>query len=368
MIYFDHNATTPLDERVVEEMLPFLKNFYANPSSLYRLGRIARSAVDTAREQVADLAGARPKQIIFTSGGTEANNFALRGVMMHSPGARLAVSGIEHASVLETAMLLRQQGCQIDTIGVNAQGLIDEDELEALGAAGVNYMSIMLANNETGVIQDLEKLTASLRNKNIIVHSDAVQAAGKIDVDFTRLGVQLMSLSSHKIYGPKGCGALVKVDNVALTPQLTGGGQEQGLRAGTENVAAIVGFGKAAEIAKAELSARVAMIKHLKARLEAGLRTIAGVVIFSEHAQRLPNTVQFGIIGQDGETLQMQLDRKGIAVSSGSACASGRKASHVLAAMGVDDALAKSAIRVSLGASNTEKDVDEFIAALKAML
>ncbi|MGR8934492.1 MAG: cysteine desulfurase family protein [Gammaproteobacteria bacterium] len=368
MIYCDHNATTPVDERVLEAMLPFFGTFYANPSSLYRLGRMARSAVDTAREQVAALVGARPEQIVFTSGGTEANNLALRGVMTSFPDARLAIAAIEHASVAETALSLQQQGRQVDTIGVNAQGLIEENELTALAAAGVNCVSIMLANNETGVIQDVAKLAAALRSKNIVVHSDAVQAAGKIDIDFARLGVQFLSLSSHKIYGPKGCGALVTDDSVTLLPQLTGGGQERGLRAGTENVAAIVGFGKAADIAKAELSGRAGMMQSLKARLEAGLKTIAGATIFSVNAPRLPNTVQFGIAGQDGEMLQMQLDRKGIAVSSGSACASGRKASHVLAAMGVDDALAKSAVRVSLGTANTEQDVDAFIRVLKAIL
>lgn len=369
MIYFDHNATTPLDERVLDVMLPFLGAFYANPSSLYRLGRMTRSAIDTAREQVAALVGARPAHIIFTSGGTEANNLALRGAMQHSPGGRLAVSAIEHASVLDTAISLRQAGHHVETIAVDAQGLIGETEIDRLGAAGVNIVSIMLANNETGVMQDMQKLTARLRGYNIIVHSDAVQAAGKIPVAFARLGVQLMSLSSHKIYGPKGCGALVKGDNVALMPQLTGGGQEQGLRAGTENVAAIVGFGKAAEIAAAELQTRAETLQRLRHRLEVGLKTIAGAVIFSVNAPRLPNTVQFGIAGQDGEMLLMQLDRKGIAVSSGSACASGGgEASHVLTAMGVAEALAKSAIRVSLGVSNSEQDVDDFIAALKAIV
>lgn len=368
MLYFDHNATTPLDERVLDAMLPFLNGFYGNPSSLYRLGRMARSAIDTAREQVAALVGARPAQIVFTSGGTEANNLALRGLLLQTPNAGFAVSAIEHASVLETAWLLQQYGYKLETIAVDAQGRIDESEIDRLCTIGVSVVSIMLANNETGVLQDVQKLAERLRVHNIAVHSDAVQAIGKVPVDFARLDVQLMSLSSHKIYGPKGCGALVKDESVALLPQLSGGGQENGLRAGTENVAAIVGFGKAAEIALAELNARAATLQRLKDRLEAGLKTIAGVTIFSANAPRLPNTVQFGIAGQDGETLQMQLDRKAIAVSSGSACASGRKSSHVLAAMGVDDELAKSAVRVSLGASDTEQDIDEFIGVLKALL
>jgi cysteine desulfurase len=369
MIYFDHNATTPVDERVLEAMLPFLKGFYGNPSSLYRLGRMARSAVDTAREHVAALVGARPEQVIFTSGGTEANNLALRGTAMPSPQGGLAVSAIEHASVLETALWLKQQGRRVDTIAVDAQGLIDEASLDAVYAAGGGIVSIMLANNETGVVQDLEKLTAKLRAKNIIVHSDAVQAAGKIPVDFAHLGVQLLSLSSHKIYGPKGCGALVKDAAVSLTPQMTGGGQEHGLRAGTENVAAIVGFGRAAEIAADELFRRTETLRKLKNRLEAGLKTLPGAVVFSERAQRLPNTVQFGMAGQDGEMLQMRLDRKGFAVSSGSACASGGGAvSRVLAAMGVDPVLAKSAVRVGLGVANTESEIDAFIAALHTMV
>lgn len=368
MLYFDHNATTPLDERVLDAMLPFLNAFYGNPSSLYRLGRMSRSAMDTAREQVAALVGARPAQIVFTSGGTEANNLALRGLLLQTPNVGFAVAAIEHASVLETAWLLQQYGYKLETLAVDTQGRIDETEIDRVGTTGVKIVSIMLGNNETGVIQDVQKLADRLRAHNIVVHSDAVQAIGKIPVDFTRLNVQMMSLSSHKIYGPKGCGALVKDESVVLMPQLSGGGQEHGLRAGTENVAAIVGFGKAAELALAELNARVETLQRLKERFEAGLRSIAGVVIFSGQVQRLPNTVQFGIAGQDGETLQMQLDRKGIAVSSGSACASGRKSSHVLAAMGVDDELAKSAIRVSLGASNTEQDVDECIGVLKTIL
>jgi cysteine desulfurase len=369
MIYFDHNATTPLDERVLEAMMPFLGAFYANPSSLYRMGRMVRSAVDTAREQVAALAGARPEQVIFTSCGTEANNLALRGTAMQYSSAGLAVSAIEHASVLETALAIRQQGRQVELIGVNAQGLIDEAQLDEFCSAGAHIVSIMQANNESGVIQDLQGLTTRLRTRNVIVHSDAVQAAGKIPLDFACSGVHLMSLSSHKIYGPKGCGALLKDATAGLIPQLTGGGQEQGWRAGTENVAAIVGFGKAAEIAAAELPRRAETMKLLRQRLEVGIKSIPGAAIFSEHAERLPNTVQFGIAGQDGEMLLMQLDRKGIAVSSGSACASGGgEASHVLTAMGVSAAMAKSAVRVSLGSTNTSDDVDAFIGALKSLV
>lgn len=365
MIYFDHNATTPIDERVLEAMLPFLKTFYGNPSSLYRLGRIAGSAIDAAREQLAALVGAQPNQIVFTSGGTEANNLALATL---GPGAALAVSAIEHPSVMEPAQRLKNLGHELTLLNVDADGLITRDAIDQAIRLNPGLVSIMLANNETGAVQNIADYADQLAAHGIKVHTDAVQGLGKIPVNFNRLGVQLMSLSSHKIYGPKGCGALVFDKSVAINPILLGGEQEQRLRAGTENVAAIVGFGKAAELAKAELDQRNAHLLKLRKLLEQNLKTIPGVTIFGEHAERLPNTVQLGIDGIDGEMLLMQLDRKDIAVSSGSACASGLKEpSPVLVAMGVAPNTAKSAIRVSLGKANTEAEILEFINQLKSL-
>jgi len=366
MIYLDHNATTPIDDRVLEAMLPFLKTFYGNPSSLYRLGRAAKSAVDAAREQLAALIGVQPGQIIFTSGGTEANNLALATL---TPQAGLAVSAIEHPSVIEPARNLQSLGHQLTLLNVDANGQITQDAIDEVIRLKPGLVSIMLANNETGAVQNIAHYASQITGHGIKVHTDAVQALGKIPVDFNRLGVDLMSLSSHKIYGPKGCGALVFDKNVAINPVLLGGGQEQGLRAGTENVAAIVGFGKAAELAKTELAERHAHLLKLKNLLEHGLNAIPGLTVFAERAERLPNTVQMGVYGIDGEMLLMQLDQKGIAVSSGSACASGmREPSPVLVAMGADPAEAKSAIRISLGKANTEAEIFEFIKQLKSLI
>jgi len=365
MIYLDHNATTPVDERVVEAMLPYLQRFYGNPSSLYRFGRIARSAVDTAREQVAALIDASPNQITFTSGGTEANTQALA----FARGRAVWLSAIEHPSVSDNASGNRAHYPQIGQIPVGRSGLVAEATIADLPLKPGDFVSLMLANNETGAIQPVRFLAAAAVEKAVIVHTDAVQALGKIPVSFRQLGVSLMSLSSHKIYGPKGCGALVRAMDTELQPLLFGGDQEAGLRAGTENVAAIVGFGKAAELTKLELQHRVDTAKRLRLRLERQLNRIPGLTIFAEAVERLPNTVQFGVQGVNGEMLLMRLDKQGIAVSSGSACAAGSDAvSPVLAAMGLSADLAKSAIRVSLGKDNSENDVDNFVNALKALL
>ncbi|MGR8942026.1 MAG: cysteine desulfurase family protein [Gammaproteobacteria bacterium] len=367
MIYLDHNATTPLDQRVVEAMLPYLKTFYGNASALYRLGRLSRTAVDTARSQVADLVGVSAGQVIFTSGGTEANNLALNCLPPHEG---LAVSAIEHPSILEPALRLRERGHDLSLIGVDQQGLIKADVLDdIIRTKKPALVSVMLANNETGVIQDIAGLAETLKARDIAFHTDAVQAAGKMPVSFGELGVKLMSLSSHKMYGPKGAGALVFEKGAKILPFMLGGDQEQGFRAGTENIAAIVGFGKAAELAKSELCRRSAHLLSLRKQLEAGLSSIPGLIIFSATAPRLPNTIQFGLPNSDGEMLLMKLDRHGVAVSSGSACASGGKApSHVLTAMGVDPALAQSAIRVSLGAANTPAEIAHFITLLKNLV
>lgn len=366
MIYFDHNATTPLDERVLEAMLPFLSSFYGNPSSLYRIGRISRSALESAREQVAALVGAMPGQVVFTSGGTEANNLAFQAV---TNGSRIIISRIEHPSITEPALRLQRRGHPLEWLGVDENGLVDSACFEQIGSKRSGFASIMLANNETGVIQDVSRWAERLREQNVLVHTDAVQAAGKIPVAFDTLNVQFMSISGHKINGPKGCGALIFEKDRAIDPMLLGGGQEKGLRAGTENVAALVGFGKAAELALAEIDQRRGKWLRLRRQLEQGLRELSGVVVFSQAVDRLPNTVQFGIDGVDGEMLQMQLDKKAIAVSSGSACASGGgEPSSVLTALGVAPELAKSAIRVSLGQANTEAEVAAFIQILKGLL
>jgi cysteine desulfurase len=366
MIYFDHNATTPIDERVLEAMLPFLKAFYGNPSSLYRHGRLARSAIDSAREQISNLVGVQPSQLIFTSGGTEANNLAF---MTLNPLSRIAISAIEHPSVSKPAEKMVRLGHELKLIGVDYNGLITQEAIDEIISYRPLFVSIMLANNETGVIQDIAGLTHQLHEKGVIVHTDAVQALGKIPVDYNNLGVDMMTLSSHKVYGPKGCGALIFNKKVSPEPIIIGGGQEYGFRAGTENVPAIVGFGKAAELAGGQLDQRTKHLQSLRQILEEQLISIPGVSLFAKAAERLPNTVQFGIEGMDGEMLLMKLDQKGIAVSSGSACASaGGKPSPVLAAMGISTELSKSAIRISLGKDNTESEINEFIDLLETLV
>jgi len=365
MIYFDHNATTPLDERVLEAMLPFLSTFFGNPSSLYRQGRLARSAIDNAREQIATLVDAPASQIIFTSGGTEANNLALASLTVTD---KLAISTTEHTSITESAVNLQKQGINLSYIHVDSHGLISQSTLDQLIIDRPDLVSIMFANNETGVIQDISAISQQLKAHDIKVHTDAVQALGKIPVSFKKLAVNLMTVSSHKIYGPKGCGALIYDKDLKINPRLIGGGQERALRAGTENVAAIVGFGKAAELAKIEFSERSRQLLALRSQLEVELKTIPNLNIFSEQVDRIPNTVLIGIPEVDGEMLLMKLDQKGYAVSSGSACASGDKEpSPVLIAMGIEPKLAKSAVRISLGSSNTQKEISNFIHLLKSL-
>jgi cysteine desulfurase len=352
MIYFDNNATTPIDERVLEAMLPFLKTMYGNPSSGHRLGRIAKSAVEIAREQVAALVDVQPSQVIFTSGGTEANNLVL-----NSAFGKLAISAIEHPSISEPAKRF-----DVDIIPVNRDGLIEPKTIAELIEKRPDFVSIMLANNETGIIQPIADIAAQLTKHGIIVHTDAVQAVGKIPVSFADLGVQMLSLSSHKIYGAKGCGAVCIDKSISISPLLLGGGQEQNYRSGTENAAAIVGFGKAAELAKIELEARQTRMLSLRTMLENKLAQFSKITIFAQNAPRLPNTVLFGIDGIDGEMVLLKLDQKGICVSSGSACASGAaEPSTVLLAMGISPDQAQTAIRVSLSHQNTPAEVLEFI-------
>jgi cysteine desulfurase len=280
--------------------------------------------------------------------------------------SHIAISSIEHPSITEPAIQRKSQD-KLSFIPVDHSGLVPPSSLDHIlqQAPLPSLVSIMLANNENGVIQDIKGIAQRLNNPHITIHTDATQAVGKIPVSFSDLKVNLMSLSSHKIYGPKGCGALVADHPQRLNPMLMGGGQENGLRSGTENVAAIVGFGKAAEISLAELDQQAEDILKLRQYLEHELKTLSGVIIFSEQVNRLPNTVQCGISGMDGEMLLMQLDKKNIAVSSGSACSSGGgKPSPVLIAMGVEPSLAKSAIRISLGKMNTQEEIKEFITQL----
>ena len=363
-VYLDHNASTPVDGRVLEVMLPYLQEYYGNPSALYCRGRHARQAVEAAREQVAHLVNAHPSQVVFTSGGSEANGLAIRGAV---PGIHsLVVSAVEHASVLESAKTVVRQGGRLGVIAVDASGRVIESALASALASQPQLVSVMVANNETGVVQDIARLTQLSRSHGAFFHTDAVLAAGKVALDFKSLGVDLMSLSAHKLYGPKGVGALICDSRVELMPQIVGGGQERGYRSGTENVPAIVGFGKAAELAGRELAIRQLHLNGLRSSLERQLAQMGEVVVFAQQAQRLPNTVFLAIPGIDGEALLMELDRLGIEVASGSACDSRKIGpSHVLLAMGVDESIARCSIRISFGCESSESDVTSLVNALK---
>ncbi len=367
--YLDHNASTPVDPRVLEAMLPYLSGPYGNPSSLHRYGRLARDAVERARGQVATLVGAQPGELIWTSGGTEANNLALKGVCQGGQAGRLLYGASEHPAVMEAAESLRAAGWPVEVIAVDAQGRIAESAFrQQLRAGPVRLVSLMRANNETGVIHELAPWVSAIHAAGGWLHVDATQAAGKLPLDFAGLGADLLTVSSHKIYGPKGVGALVVRSEVELQPLLHGGAQEKGMRGGTENLPAIVGFGAAAELALQELETRMAHQQDLRERLDAGLRAIPSVRLFGDGAPRLSNTTQFSLAGWDGEALLMHLDRLGYAVSSGSACASGSgEPSHVLLAMGVDAMVAKGAVRVSLGKDSQAAEVDGLLRALSQL-
>lgn len=366
MIYFDHNATSPIDPRVLEAMQPYLTTFYGNPSSTHRLGRASRTAIDTAREQVAKLIGAESAELVFTSGGTEANNLALIGVLNDNK-QHVLYAATEHPSVKDPLTSIASKGFDVGLLTVNTSGQVCAKELLAQVKPNTRLISVMHANNETGVLQNIASLTQALQgsNSDAIFHTDAVQSAGKVPIQFTQMGAQLMTLSSHKLYGPKGVGALIFDKSVPLQAIQRGGGQELGLRPGTENLAAIVGFGKAAELALQELSQRTAFLLSLKERLERQLLAIKGISIVAESVDRLVNTTQIVVDGMDGEMMLMQMDRQGICISGGSACASRVVApSPVLTAMGYDKEQALSAIRISLGMQNTEAEVDQFCHAL----
>ena len=367
-IYFDHNATTPLDPRVLEAMLPYLRDQYGNASSRHELGTQARKAVTHAREQVAALVNVQPSQVVFMSGGTEANNLFVKGAAAYLKPTQIAISAIEHPCVAKPTQELARAGWKIRKLAVTPDGAIDLNDVELALKEPTGIVSVMLANNETGVIQDVAAVAERARAARAWVHTDAVQALGKIEVDFSALNVHAMSLSAHKIYGPKGGGALIVDKRIELKPIIAGGGHEQGMRSGTENVPAIVGFGAAAELADVRRIELAERMSSLRERVEAGLHGL-GAVIFGERLPRIPNTTYFAFRGIDGETLVVELDKLGFAVAAGAACSSAStEPSATLLAMGVEPELARGAVRFSLGAGNTAEDVDRFLQALKGLV
>ena len=373
-IYLDHSATTPLHPEVFEAMEPYLRHEFGNAGSIHAFGRACRRAVDDAREQVAALIGAEPREIVFTAGGTEADNLAVLGVCRAENGGapkHLIVSTVEHHAVLHAAETLAARGeVELDRLGVDSDGLVDPDALAAMLRDGTALVSVMHANNETGTVQPIEALAALCRERGVAYHTDAVQSIGKIPFDVRAIPVALASISSHKINGPKGVGACYVRHGFPLAPQTFGGAQERGKRAGTENVAGIVGFGKACQLALHDREALAAQTQTLRDQLEAGLiERVTGVHTNGARTQRLPHILNVAFDGIEGESLILALDMDGIAASTGSACTSGSiEPSHVLLAMGQDPARAQSAARFSFGRGNAPREVERLLAILPGLV
>lgn len=373
-IYLDHAATTPIDPRVFEAMLPYLREHFGNASSVHGPGRRVRFAVEDSRERVAALLGAEPGEIVFTSGGTEADNLALKGVLSAMPGKRLVTGATEHEAILRPAERLAASGVPVTILPPGPEGFVTVEQLRGTLSPEVGLVSLMHANNETGALTPVPEVAALCRPHGILVHTDAVQTAGLLPVDVRALGVDLLSLSAHKFYGPKGAGVLYVRGGVDLVPIIEGGAQERRRRGGTENVAAVVGLARALELAQAEAEERIAHVTALRDRLVAGLREQLGdTFVFNTPlggSAAAPHVVSIAfppVDGEplDGEMLLLNMDLEGVAVSAGSACTSGAvEPSHVLLAMGLARPTASAALRFSLGKDTTAEEVDEAVAAL----
>lgn len=367
-IYLDHSATTPVHSEVLEAMLPYFGDLFGNPSSIHSFGQDAKKAVDEARNKVASLINADPLEIVFTSGGTEADNLAIMGVAYAREGKKnhIITTSIEHHAVLNTCGYLEKKGFKVTYLPVDRYGLVDPDDVKRAIAAETAIISIMHANNETGTIEPIEEIGRIAGENDIPFHTDAVQTVGKIPVDVNILNVDLLSLSGHKIYGPKGIGALYIRKGTRITPILYGGHHERDLRAGTENVSGIVGLGKACEIASRDLTREMDRLRTLLDRLENGIMDRIDRIRVNGHpSQRLPNILNVSFENIEGEPVILNLDMKGIAASAGSACTSDSiESSHVLKALGIPPDIAMGSVRFSLGRENTEEEIDYVINAL----
>ena len=360
MIYFDNNATTSLDPDVLEAMLPFLRENYGNPSSAYSFGKRVAQAVHHAREQLADLLGCEPSELIFTSCGTESDNSAIQSAIQLDPDRRhLVTSKVEHSAIVKHAETLARRGYEVTWLSVNSDGLIDLRELENAIRPDTAIVSLIWANNETGVLFPIEEAAAICRAKGTLFHTDAVQAVGKIPIDLQKSSIQFLSLSGHKLHAPKGVGALYVNRRTRFNPYLIGGGQENKKRGGTENTASIVGLGVAAELAEVHLSEENAQVRALRDTFEEGiLKRIPNVQLNGHRTLRLPNTSNLAIEGIDSEGMLMLLDQKGICCSAGSACTAGSlEPSHVLRAMGYSTDRARGSLRFSFSRLNTQEEV-----------
>jgi cysteine desulfurase len=370
LIYLDNAASTKIHNDVLESMMPYLKEQYGNPSSIHRYGRLAHKAIEKARKQVANLINADSSEILFTSGGTESNNTALYGIAKKNPTSRIITSSIEHDAILEPCKKLEKEGFDIIYLPVNNYGMIDPLILKNYLTENTSLVSIMFGNNEVGTVEPISDFVNICREKNIIFHTDAVQAAGKIPIDVKELSVDLLSISSHKINGPKGIGALYIRRGISIDPVILGGGQENGLRSGTENVANIVGFGKACELSKINLVKNISKMRELRDYLSNKIiQEIPGVTLNGHPETRLPNNIHLTFLGVNGEDLLIKLDEYGIAASTGSACSVQiQKASHVLQAMGFSHEQITGSLRLTVGISNNLEEMDKTVEILKTVV
>jgi len=367
-VYLDHAATTPAHPKVVEAMLPYFTEKFGNPSNLHDVGREAKNAVEDARAKTAALIGAKPEEIFFTSSGAESNNFALKGLAQANSkkGKHIIVSQLEHFSVLHPAKTLAREGFDVTDIAPDASGLINPDDIAKAITKDTILVSIMHANNEIGTIEPIEEISKITKEKGVLFHTDAVATVGWIPVDVNALGVDALSLSGHQFYGPKGAAALYVRKGVRIKPQIEGGVQEDGRRAGTENVPAIIGLGKAAEIAMSDVLHRVAYLTPLREKLRKGLEDKIDHMVLNGHPEkRLPGSLNISLWYVEGESMLLFLNMEGISVSSGSACTSrSLKASHVLTCIGTDAAVANGTLLMSLGMGTTDDDIDYVIEKL----
>jgi len=364
IIYFDNNATTQLDPAVMEEMLPFLTKYYGNPSSGYGFAAMARKAINLARERLAALLGCEPAEVVFTSGGTESNNAVINTTLQFEPrGKYVLTSAVEHSAVLRPCQDLAKRGCHVTFLGVDRDGILDLSELEAAIRPETALVSIMWANNETGVIFPIERIAEICRQKGTLFHTDAIQAAGKIPMQLRDTAINFLSLSAHKFHGPKGVGALYVDRRTRFSPLIAGGGQENGRRGGTENVASIAGLGKAAELALNYLAEGRCDIRSMRDRFEKSvLEAVCGASVNGVGTDRIPNTSSFSFDGIESSAALLLLDRQGICCSAGSACRTGsQEASHVLSAMNPGGDGARRSLRFSLGRFNTDAQIDRAI-------
>ncbi len=371
-IYLDYAATTPVHPEVLKAMLPYFGDVFGNPSAIYSCGQEVRSAVEEARANVAGLINARSEEIIFTSGGTEADNLALTGIAYanEAKGNHIITAVVEHHAILETCRFLEKRGFKVSYLPVDEQGLVSPDELKRAITPKTVLISVALANNEIGTIQPLAELAAIAREAGVYLHTDAVQAVGRIPVDVSNLKVDLMSISAHKLYGPKGVGALYIRKGTKIAPIMHGGGQERGRRSGTENTTAIIGFGRAAEIAGRDMAAEARRLKQLRDRLIKGILEGIDSSRLNGHPQkRLPNNVNISFDFVEGESIVLNLDLKGICASTGSACSSSSlEPSHVLLALGIPPQQAHGSLRLTLGRWTTDEEVDCVLSVLPPII